>query len=64
MNEQPEIDVYIKGVLVTTVPKASEPDIRRLYNGKPEERVLVIQPHGFQSDPEKLEKIVQKLNPK
>lgn len=64
MEEQPMIDVYIKGVLVTTVPKASEQSVRRHYSGKPEERLLSITPAGHQSDPQKLEKIVQKLNPK
>lgn len=63
MAGQEMIDVWIKGTLVTTVPKSSEPFVRKHYSGKPEERVLAITPHGYQSDPKKQD-FVQKLNPK
>lgn len=59
---QEEIEVWLNDRLVTVVPKAAEPWIRKEYYGKPEEKILIIKPR-IPVSPEQLQSIVQKLQP-
>lgn len=54
---QEEIEVWVGNRLVTVVPKAAEPWIRKEYFGKPEEKKLIIKSRVQVSEEEKQQMI-------
>ena len=61
MSEQQEMIRVQVGLKTWEAPKVSEPQIRRMYYGTPQEKILVITPVNAPADKAKLEKIINKL---